>query len=251
MATNPEIRAEVLKRLGITQQGLSYRAKKMKEAYGPMTTEEAVYVIAHLEGIDLSKHLSIATLDRVRALVPRDLPSAQPKTSSRAAKKGAAQPKKKAQSYPLVTAARVKIGEDLGAKAYPLLFTVENSIRKLISQRLSKQGAKWWEKAVPANVRNNVDRTMKREARYPYRDKRGTHPLSFANFADLKKIILVNQAEFQDVILDFNWFEVRMDEIYMVRNNIAHCVPLSSDDMLRINLFFRDWARLLDTAGLK
>lgn len=251
MATNPEIRAEVLKHLGITKQGLSYRAKKMKEAYGPMTTEEAVYVIAHLEGVDLSKHLPIATLDRVRALVPRDLPSVQPQPPSRATKKGTTQAVRKVKPYPLVSAARTKIGRDLGVKAYPLLFIVENSIRELISLRLSKQGSNWWDKVVPVNVKNNVNRTMKKETRYPYRDKRGNHPLSFANFADLKKIIMANQPEFQNEILDFNWFEVRMDEIYMVRNNIAHCVHLSADDMLRINLFFRDWARLLDTAGLK
>ncbi|HUW96312.1 MAG TPA: hypothetical protein VMW58_11045 [Anaerolineae bacterium] len=251
MPTDPNVRRELLDQLDITRQGLSYRAKKIKEAYGPMTTEEAVYVIAHLEGIDLSKHLSIATLDRVRALVPRGIQYPHSKPSEGDARKPKPRVSRRRKPYPLVTASRAKIAEDLGSRVYPLLFIVENSIRQLISLRLSKKGSDWWDNFVPTKVKSSVERTMKKEARYPYRDKRGNHPLSFANFSDLKDIILSNRDEFQDAIIDFDWFAVRMDEIYMVRNNIAHCVPLSADDIARVGLFVRDWARLLETAGIK
>ena len=64
---NQTIRRLVLNEFRITKQGLSQRAKRLKDTYGPMTTEEAVYVIAHLEGIDLSKHLPLSVLDRIRA----------------------------------------------------------------------------------------------------------------------------------------------------------------------------------------
>jgi hypothetical protein len=251
MPTEPNVRRELLERLGITPQGLSYRAKKIKEAYGPMTTEEAVYVIAHQEGVDLSRHLPIATLDRVRALVPREIPDSRSKSPARDAKKARPRVSRRKKPYPLVTAAQAKMAEDLGGGVYPLLFVVENSIRQLISVRLSKKGSDWWDTCVPPKVRKNVERTMKKETRYPYRDRRGSHPLSYANFSDLKDIILANQAEFQDAIIDFDWFAVRMGEIYMVRNNIAHCVALTRDDISRVNLFFRDWARLLETAGIK
>lgn len=251
MRTEPNVRRELLDRLGITPQGLGYRAKKMKEAYGPMTTQEAVYVIAHLEGIDLSRHLSIATLDRVRALVPREMPDSGSKPSGRDAKKAKPRVSRRRKPYPLVTPSQAKMAEDLGGRVYPLLFIVETSIRRLISLRLSKKGSNWWDHFVPPKVKNSVQRTMKKETRFPYRDKRGNHPLSYANFSDLKDIILENQAEFQDAIINPDWFAVRMDEIYMVRNNIAHCVRLSADDISRVNLFFRDWARLLETAGIK
>ena len=251
MPTEPNVRRELLGRLGITRQGLGYRAKRIKEAYGPMTTEEAVYVIAHLEGIDLSRHLPIATLDRVRALVPREIPDSRSKPSARDAMKAKPRVSRRQKPYPLVTATRAKKAEDLGARVYPLLFILENSIRELISLRLSKKGSDWWGNFVPSKVKKSVERTKKKEKRYPYRHKRGNHPLSFANFSDLQDIILANRAEFHDVIIDFDWFAVRMDEIYMVRNNVAHCVPLSADDITRLNLFFRDWARLLETAGIK
>lgn len=249
MATDPNVRRELLERLGgISRQALSARAKKVKEAYGPMTTEEAVYVIAHLEGVDLSRHLSIATLDRVRALVPREIPDTRPRSTGSKVKPKVVRRKK---PYPLVTARQVKVAERLGGEVYPLLFVLENSIRELVSRRLSTKGQDWWDNLVPAKVKNNVSRTMKKETRYPYRDKRGKHPLSYTNFSDLKAIILANPSEFQNVVLDLDWFSVRMDEFYMVRNNIAHCVPLSPDDVTRVNLFFRDWARLLEAAGFK
>lgn len=251
MRTEPNVRRELLDRLDISPQGLSYRAKKMKEAYGPMTTEEAVYVIAHLEGIDLSRHLSIATLDRVRALVPRAAPDPRSKASAQDAKKAKPRVSRRQKPYPLVTAPQAKMAEDLGERVYPFLFIVESSIRQLISVRLSKKGSNWWDNFVPSRVRKSVQRTMKKETRYPYRDKRGNHPLSYANFSDLKDIILANESEFRDALIDLDWFAVHMDEIYMVRNNIAHCVPLSADDISRLNLFFRDWARLLETAGIK
>lgn len=250
MPTDPNVRRELLDRLGITRQGLSYRAKKIKEAYGPMTTEEAVYVIAHLEGIDLSRHLPIAILDRVRALVPREIQYSPTKRSADDAKKPKPRVSRRKKPYPLVTKDQAKMAEDVGGQVYPLLFIVENSIREFISVRLSTKGSDWWDKSVPQRVKQRVERTMKKETRYPYRDKRGNHPLSCANFSDLKDIILANQADFQDEIIDFDWFAVHMDEIYMVRNNIAHCVPLTGDDVSRLEVFFRDWARLLETAGI-
>lgn len=249
MATDPNVRRELLDKLGITKQALSQRAKRIKESHGPMTTEEAVYVIAHNEGLDLSKHLPISILDRVRALIPRDIPTkdTQPKTQSKVSKTK----RIRAVSYPLVTNSLATMGSNLGADVYPRLFILENSIRQLITLYLSKQGINWWDTCVPLRVRKNVSRTMNREKRYPYRETRGSHPLSYANFSDLKTIILANQTIFQNIILDLEWFKVKMDEVYMVRNNIAHCVPVSKDDISRINLFFRDWARLLETAGIK
>lgn len=244
MPTNPKVRLEILGRLGITRQALSHRAKRIKENYGPMTTEEAVYVIAHIEGVDLSKFLPIATLDRVRSLVPKEI---QPDKSQIHP-----QPRIKRQqqeSYPLVTNAKIRMAYNLGSDVYPRLFVLENSIRSLITKRLSALDTNWWDTYVPSQVKNNVSRTINKEKRYPYREARGNHPISYANFSDLSTIILENQSVFQDVILDFEWFKVKMDEIYMVRNNLAHCVALSNDDVSRINLFFRDWARLLETAG--
>ena len=103
---NQTIRRLVLNKFRITKQGLSQRAKRLKDTYGPMTTEEAVYVIAHLEGIDLSKHLPLSVLDRICALVPRQMVSA-PGVPSRQSPKRAEKGKPKYHTaYPLVSLLR-------------------------------------------------------------------------------------------------------------------------------------------------
>jgi hypothetical protein len=245
MPTNSNVRKEVLEKLKISKQALSQRAGRIKKGYGPMTTEEAVYVIAHIQGIDLSKFLPIATLDRIRSLVPKEI---QPKKQLVHSPQSI---KQKKISYPLISNSLINMAYNLGSEVYPKLFVLENSIRTIITKRLELLDVNWWDTYVPKEIKDNVSRTMKKEKRYPYRETRGSHPISFANFSDLSAIILANQPVFKNIILDYQWFKVKMDEIYMVRNNLAHCVALSNDDITRINLFFRDWSRLLETAGFR
>ena len=244
MATNSGVRREILEKLGISRQALSQRASKIKRDLGPITTEEAVYVIGHLEGIDLSRFLPISTLDRIRSLVPREIkPTKISEQRVRSVKK------KQERHYPLVNSTGINIASKLGNDSYTKLFILENSIRALIVKKLGVLRRDWWDIYVPLKVKNNVARTINKEKHYPYREARGSDPLYYANFSDLSTIILENKEVFRDIILDFDWFKVKMEEIYMARNNLAHCVPLTRDDVSRINLFFSDWARLLETAG--
>ncbi len=75
----------------------------------------------------------------------------------------------------------------------------------------------------------------------------------YCNFDDLRKIIADdnNYPFFQDVVIDIDWFKVKMQEVYMARNNLAHSIPLSKDDFSSIILFYNQWARLLESAGIK
>src|SRR5690242_7551582 len=67
MATNRELRRALLRKLGVTPQGLSHRVqKKIKQL--PMNTSEATYVIAHDEGLRLGDYLTQDELANVRHL---------------------------------------------------------------------------------------------------------------------------------------------------------------------------------------
>jgi len=245
---NRELKGLLLRKLRITPQALSQRAQRIKALHGPMATEEAVYVIAHLNGIDISRILPIAIVDRIRSLVPRELPA--PVTSPVKKSGRRIRPKRRENSYPLVEQATVDSSVLIGTETFPQMFVLENSIRKLIATKLSKtHGKDWWTEAVTRGIQESVQRTIDKEKRYPHRERRGLDPIFYSTFADLKEIILHNRSAFSEIILDFKWFEVQMDQVYMARNSLAHSTSITRDDRDRIRLFYRDWSRLLETAG--
>lgn len=240
----------LLAKLNISSQALSQRAKKIKSSFGPMSTEEAVYVIAHQEGIDLSRILSVEIIDRIRSLVPKELPKLKGAPNSSIVR--IKRPKKTHRFYPLVTNNLISRTVSIGDESFPQIFILENSIRNLIIQKLTKaHGKDWWLIANIKGVRDTVQRTIDKEKKYPHREKRGLHEVYYSNFADLKQIILNERKHFSDVIVDFQWFEVEMNEVYMARNLLAHSVVISADDASRIRVFYRDWSRLLESAGYK
>jgi hypothetical protein len=245
-----QIKKILLNKLDISPQALSLQTKKIKTKHGPMSTEEATYVIAHQHGIDLSQFLPIDIMDRVRSLIPKELPNVV--QSSPSINKKREKTKKSAKSYPLVSDNLIKKGMLIGNESFPKMFVLENSIRNLIIQRLSKAYKKnWWNEARIKNVRENVEKLINKEKKYPNRDKRGLHPIYYSNFADLKNIILNEFDYFSDVILDRQWFTVQMEQVYMSRNSLAHNVALTEDDEMRIRLLYSEWARILESAGIK
>ncbi len=248
-----EVRENLLKSLGISKQALSQRANRLKEKHGPMTTEEAVYIIAHMEGIDLSKQLPLAMLDRIRSLIPKEIKQIPEISQASIKKKTNRKSNPKKISYPLVTDTLIQRARAAGDDAFPRVFILENSVRSLIKLRLLPVDKDWWPNLIPKQVVESVDRTIKKEKKFPHREKRGDEPLMYCNFDDLKKIIIdeKNYPLFQDVIIDLDWFKVKMQEVYMARNNLAHSVPLSKDDFSSIILFYNQWARLLESAGIR
>lgn len=250
-----EVRESILAKLNnVSRQALSQRAKRIKEKYGPMSTDEAIYIIAHMEGIDLSKYLSLEVLDRIRSIIPREtknieVPTRKTVPNALKARRG----KKHKISYPLVSGGTIQKANTIGEDEFPKVFILENSIRNLIKQRLCKIQKDWWPALIPKEVLDSVNRVVNKEMKIPYREKRGGEPLLYCNFNDLKKIIIDpnNLPHFLDVIYDPEWFKVKMEEVYMSRNNLAHSILLSKDDIARINVFYNEWARLLETAKIK
>lgn len=202
-----------------------------------MTSKDSYYVLAHTIGIDLSKYLSLSELDRIRNLIPKFTVPSDPSITQDDSEGIRT-------SYPLLTKKFINDGRKIGAEVYPLLFTLENSIRQLIRAKLAAD-KNWWEEKCPDKVKKSVSYLMNKEQLFTFRTKRGNDQLDYANFEHLSLIIDFNKDVFKDVIYDFEWFRVWMSEIYLVRNNIAHCVPISKDDRERISIFHKAWANML------
>jgi hypothetical protein len=247
---NREVKLGLLAKLHITPQALSQRAKRIKNKFGPMTSDEAVYIIAHVEGINLAKYLPLDTLDRIRSLIPREIKPQPISQQNQATRKKIANTSKVRISYPLVSNSFIQQTVVIGDEPFPQIVVLENSIRNLIENTLTVIRSDWWIALVPENIQKKVQKIIDKEKEYPYREKRGNRSILYCNFADLKEIIIANYIDFRSVIVDIEWFKVKMDEVYMARNNLAHSILLTEDDISRIALFYRDWARLLETANI-
>src|SRR5687767_12279858 len=69
MPISPDLHGALLKVLGVSPATLSRQASDLVKRYGPMTGDEARWIIAHDAGIDLRRYgLTATQLDRVRQL---------------------------------------------------------------------------------------------------------------------------------------------------------------------------------------
>jgi len=130
------------------------------------------------------------------------------------------------------------------ADFYVLYFSLENSIRRLISGRLlEKYGADWWEQKVPAGVRASVADKQRKEKDTPM-SIRSDDPLTYSNFGELIDILNANWADFSDTLRSQKAAQQILSQFNLVRNVIAHSVELNEDEILRFQLLVKDWFRI-------
>jgi hypothetical protein len=132
-------------------------------------------------------------------------------------------------------------------KAMPIylaFFCLENSVRELVSERLTeKQGSDWWDRCVPAGIKKQVDDRKSKEGKNRWHVERGAHAIYYTNFGDLRTIIVNNWTLFEDLFPDQNWIITRLDELEASRNVIAHSNVLDDREVTRLKLYLQDWTR--------
>ncbi len=254
--TNSDLRAAVLKKLGSSPQALSQRAKRLKRSC-PMSTAEAVYVIAHQEGIDISRYLPRETVAVVRELVGKLTPSAgapggRAGAAGRAAKVverklSISLPGSEVVEHPFVAdavAAHCKRMADL----YPYVYLFENSVRGLIREVMRKEfGEDWWEKAVPRRVRDKVAGRRKKHDSNAWHSATSADPLCYADIEDLTAIIDANSKQFAPLfkgIADgYRWLTSKLNHIELHRNVAAHSNPLDKENAEEMKRYYKQWQR--------
>lgn len=130
------------------------------------------------------------------------------------------------------------------ADFYVLYFSLENSVRKLITDVLSeKHGVDWWEKRVPNGIRDNVKRLQKEE-RETAMSIRSDDNLSYTNFGELIDIFCHNWKDFAEILRSQKSVRDTLSQFNNIRNVIAHSCELNDDEILRFKLLIKDWLRI-------
>lgn len=130
------------------------------------------------------------------------------------------------------------------ADFYVLYYAIENTIRELISDRMTeKHGATWWTTKVPENVKKEVKERQEREKDTPMAI-RSNDPLTYTTFGELIVILDANWIDFADTIRSQKAMQKILSELNSLRGVVAHSSDLSDDDIDRFKLLIRDWLRI-------
>jgi hypothetical protein len=86
------------------------------------------------------------------------------------------------------------------ADFYVIYYSLENSIRRLVSGRLAERhGANWWKDMVPEGVRKEAEKKQKEELD-TIMSIRSDDPLAYTNFGELISIFDANWSDFSDTL---------------------------------------------------
>lgn len=130
------------------------------------------------------------------------------------------------------------------ADFYVIYYALENSIRRLISERLlEKHGPSWWNDTVPEGVRNEVAKKQKDEMD-SIMSIRSEDQLAYTNFGELISIFDANWKDFSDTLRSQKAMQLILAQFNKIRNTVAHSCELNDDEITRFKLSVKDWFRI-------
>ena len=130
------------------------------------------------------------------------------------------------------------------ADFYVLYFSLENSVRKLITNVFTeKYGMNWWDKKISNRIRSNVTKLQKDE-RDTVMSISSADNLAYTNFGELIDIICSNWDDFKKMLRSRKSVQNALSQFGKIRNVIAHSCELSDDEILRFKLLIKDWFRI-------
>lgn len=132
------------------------------------------------------------------------------------------------------------------AQHYELFYCLENAIRSLITETLQESaGAGWWDGGkIPDAVRRGVQDRIKRDTDSGM-TRRSDASIDYTNFGELSVIIISNWDIFGTIFSSQRAVERVMSNLNLLRGPIAHCCPISEDEIIRLELSVRDWFRMI------
>jgi hypothetical protein len=130
------------------------------------------------------------------------------------------------------------------ADFYVIYYAMENSIRRLLSERLEeKHASNWWKIKVPQGVQTEVEKKQKEE-RDTTMSIRSDDPLTYTNFGELIAIFDANWADFSDTLRSQKAMQQILSQFNKIRNVVAHSCVLNDDEITRFKLLVKDWFRI-------
>ncbi len=120
-------------------------------------------------------------------------------------------------------------------EAYSLLRGLEEKLRMLIEQSLSRLSEKWWKERIPDDVRQQAeDRKRRNDMLWPWMVGANLHPIHYVDFSDYVKIILRRdnwREVFALIFRDNEIVSAKLPELEPIRNALAHSHSLPKNGL--------------------
>jgi len=249
-----ELKKALLNKLGVTPQALSQQAQKIKELV-PMTTEQAVCIIAQRKGIKLDKYLDEEEIHLIRGLLQQVTPPLQittkkveRKTEKQAPRQYVIRIGKQFKfTDPLLPLSKLNEANEM-SDIFPYLYVIENSVREFIHRIMTSQyGSNWWDSQAPPELQKEVIKRMSYDKRDSWHQRRGTRPIDYLDLKDLPR--LMNKLEkviVPDIISDLAWFRELVKQVYKSRCVVCHMNPLDKDNADAVLVWFNQWQKQIN-----
>jgi hypothetical protein len=131
------------------------------------------------------------------------------------------------------------------AQHYELFYCLEQAIRKIITETLEEsEGVNWWDTKVIQKIRDDVKELQQREIDNSI-TRRSERAIDYTTFGQLSVIINSNWSLFATIFKSQRAVEKVMSSLNLLRGPIAHCCPLSEDEVDRLRLALKDWFRMI------
>jgi hypothetical protein len=243
---NKTLKNDLLKKLGITPQALSQRAQRIKKSI-PMTTEDAISVIAWEKGLKIEKYLGKEAITKIRQLrvqlspvnstVPRNRQNKSQKENIIIISGGFK------VSDPLLESSALNQAKEMAA-VYPYIYILENSIRKFICLIMEKEyGSNWWD-TVSGKLKKKVIDRMKKENENSWHQRRGAREIDYLDLDLLPNILdRVIVKITPDILPSKEWLRNLIDEVYISRCVLCHMNPLEKNSIDSIKVKFNQWQK--------
>jgi hypothetical protein len=134
------------------------------------------------------------------------------------------------------------------AEIYPYIYVLENSVREFIRSTLETvHGANWWNTCASNESKDKASERLDKQGKARYYGVRAPHPIYLVDLDDLRNIIIRNWKQFEPRLPKLPntqaWIVNTLQIVEEIRNIVAHNNPISKNDELKLQVFYKEWAK--------
>ena len=134
----------------------------------------------------------------------------------------------------------------LGKRIYWKLYAVENFYRIIIHSILSAEfGSDWWSKVTPPPIQRKAEKLREDYLKKPWHTMPGEHFIYFTDLSRLNEIARINSGSFVPIISTIDEWILKIENMRLPRNVIAHMNFPNKEDRQRINVIYEDFKVLI------